>query len=103
MFCLRLLSSKLSNFNFHFLNDVPSAVGSLVESLKLTGKFPGEKGEGGEEATEKEPEETLAWTLFLRSQLEERTGFLQAALDSLDVREEDELLFTYIYIYTYII
>ena len=35
---------------------------------------------------EKEPEEVLAWTLFLRSQLEERTGFLQEAYDTLDVR-----------------
>lgn len=56
---------------------------SFVESLRSTERFPIADGEA---EGEKEPEETLAWTLFLRSQLEERTGFLQEACDTLDVR-----------------
>eukprot|EP00752_Nemacystus_decipiens_P006712 g6035.t1 len=54
---------------------------SFVDSLRSTERFP--VPDGGAEG-EKEPEETLAWTLFLRSQLEERTGFLQEACDTLD-------------------
>lgn len=54
-----------------------------MESLRSTGSFP---VAGGAAEGEKEPEEVLAWTLFLRSQLEERTGFLQEAYDTLDVR-----------------
>eukprot|EP00903_Cladosiphon_okamuranus_P008678 g8317.t1 len=56
---------------------------SFVESLRSSERFPVADGEanGGKE---KDPEATLAWTLFLRSQLEERTGFLQEACDTLD-------------------
>ncbi|CBN77876.1 acetyltransferase 1-like [Ectocarpus siliculosus] len=54
---------------------------SFVESLRSTGRFPTAEGE---KDGDKEPEETLAWTLFLRAQLEERTGFLQEAYDTLE-------------------
>ena len=63
---------------------------SYMESLTTSRGFPsrgpqdGEAGEGVEKETD--PEETLVWTLFLRSQLEERTGFLQEAYDTLEVR-----------------
>lgn len=59
---------------------------SFVESLRSDGRFPRKEGheEGGD--GDKEPEETLTWTLFLRAQLEERTGFLQEASDTLEVK-----------------
>lgn len=63
-----------------------------MESLRSSGRFPiadGEKEGEKEKEKDKEPDETLAWTLFLRSQLEERTGFLQEACDTLDVRACD--------------
>lgn len=61
---------------------------SFVDSLRSDGRFSTSEAvsEGGEEEEAKEPEETLAWTLFLRAQLEERTGFLQEAADTLEVR-----------------
>lgn len=61
---------------------------SYVESLRSSGRFPSTEaaeGGGGQEG-EKEPEDTLAWTLFLRAQLEERTGLLQEACDTLEAR-----------------
>lgn len=66
--------------------------GSFVESLRSTGQFPSKAASqgagGGDDAGEgeKESKETLSWALFLRAQLEERTGMLQQALDSLEVR-----------------
>lgn len=57
-----------------------------MESLRTKGSFPSEAEDGGAgEGVEKEPEEALAWTLFLRAQLEERTGFLQEAYETLRV------------------
>lgn len=62
---------------------------SYVESLRSSGRFPSTEAEaagGGDGEMEMEPEETLAWTLFLRAQLEERTGFLIEAFETLEVR-----------------
>ena len=57
-----------------------------MESLRSSGRFPSAGAEGeGEGEGEKEPADTLAWTLFLRAQLEERTGYLKEACDTLEV------------------
>lgn len=58
---------------------------SYLEALRANGRFPptGAEDAGGD--GEKEAEDTLAWTLFLQSQLYERTGFLQEACNTLEV------------------
>lgn len=68
-------------------------LGSFVESLRSDGRFPPKEGreDGGD--GDKEPEETLTWTLFLRAQLEERTGFLQEACDTLEVKPRLAVIF----------
>lgn len=62
---------------------------SFVESLQSTGQFSASeevnrKGNSGAQQ-DREPEETLAWALYLRAQLEEKTGLLKEANDTLEV------------------
>lgn len=62
---------------------------SFVESLRSNGRFPAKEANDGVASgdnEEKEPDETLAWTLFLRAELEEKTGLLRESLDTLEVR-----------------